>query len=270
MADTESASVLVLPRVERKAPRAYIVGATDTGKSTLMEAMTAEYQKAWSLPKNPVRVLICDTKPRFRAELEINGLPAKRRYSKWGYGASIIPGSYILPGLDSTRAELDAVWRLGGTVAIATAERKQDRERVAHVARTFYESYGAKSPRLLVVDELADFYEWRSLGDIFQQIARAGRERDCAMICGSQRPRKIPVETMTEMTRMYLFELNYWEDIKHVAEFGLPPAIQIPQGHAFYMWDRKLKYSSPSHGYYELDLSTNYWTGQPFERVVNE
>lgn len=256
---------LILPRIEKKAPRAYCVGMTDSGKSTLMQVLMEEYQKAYSLPKIPVRTLIVDTKPRFKAELELNGLStiSTGRYSKWGIeGSGIIPGSYVLPRRAGIKAELDQVWKLGGTTAIVQSETKEEWSELVAYVRKFYEGYGSHFPRLLVVDELADFYERRVLTDIFQRIARNGRERDCAFIAGSQRPRKVPVETMTEMLRLYLFELDYTEDRDHIIQFGLPwqdmpkrmLAERFPTGHVFYLWDRKLKFDSPSNMYYELDL----------------
>lgn len=261
MADQELADVLVLPRVEKKAPRAYIVGATDTGKSTLMEVLMTNYQEIYSEPKLPVRSLIVDTKPRFKAERHLNGLTtySTGKYSKWGYGSGVVPNSYLIEPGNNIKAQLDQVWRLGGAVAIVQAESKTEWNFVAKTAQVFYEGYGAKYPRLVLVDELADFYEIRALGDIFQRIARNGRERDCALIAGSQRPRKVPVEIMTEMLRLYLFELNYSigseSDLRHIMQFGLPPDVLIPQQHVFYMYDRKLKLEPPSNMYYELDLA---------------
>lgn len=256
---------LILPRHEKKAPRAYLVGMTDSGKSTLMQVLMDNYQRAYSLPKFPVRTLIVDTKPRFMAERELNGLTTLEtgRYKKWFIdGSGIIPNSYVLPRRYKIRDELEQCWKLGGTVAIIQSEAKEEWGELIEYVKYFYEGYGAKYPRLVVVDELADFYERRLLTDIFQRICRNGRERDCAFIAGSQRPRKVPVETMTELLRMYLFELDYEEDIKHVVQFGLPwkgiPTRElqsvIPTGHSFFLWDRKLKEREPSNMYYELDL----------------
>lgn len=259
--DRAIADVLILPREEKKAPRAYIVGATDTGKSTLMEVLMANYQEAYSEPKLGVRTLIVDTKPRFKAERHLNGLTtySTGKYSKWGYGSGVVPDSYLIEPGASIKSQLNQVWRLGGKVAIVQSETKTEWNFVAKAAQVFYEGYGAKYPRLVVVDELADFYEVRALGDIFQRIARNGRERDCALIAGSQRPRKVPVEIMTEMLRLYLFELNYSigseSDLRHIMQFGLPSDVLIPQGHVFYMYDRKLKLQPPSNMYYELDLA---------------
>ena len=261
MAASAPADVLVLPRQGKKAPRAYIVGATDTGKSTLMEVLMTNYQEAYSTKELPVRTLIVDTKPRFKAERHLSGITtySSGKYSKWGYGSGVVPDSYLIEPGGNIKSQLDQVWRLGGKVAIVQSESKSEWSFVAKTAQVFYEGYGAKYPRLLLVDELADFYEIRSLGDIFQRVARNGRERDCSLIAGSQRPRKVPVEIMTEMLRLYMFELNYSvgseSDLRHIMQFGLPPSVLIPQGHVFYMYDRKLKLEPPSNLYYELDLA---------------
>jgi hypothetical protein len=225
-----------------------------------MEVMMAEYQAAYSKPKIPVRVLICDTKPRFRAERELSGVSTSTtgRYRKWHYGSLPIPGSYALNIGGSVKSELDSVWAYGGTTAIISAESEEEWDYVADCARVFFEGYGAFFPRLLVVDELADFFQFRKLGYIFQRISRNGRERDCGLIAGSQRPRKVPIEVMTEMSRLYMFELAFDEDYDHIMQFGIPRMLRKtlvqPSGYQFYMYDRKLKLELPSNNYYELDL----------------
>lgn len=261
---------LVLPRVVTKegkkaAPRAYCVGMTDSGKSTLMQVLVDNYQRMYSTKSLPVRTLIVDTKPRFKAAMELNGLTTGEsgRYKKWDIvGSGVIPGSYVLPRNYNIRSELDQVWKFGGTTAIVQSESKSEWNELIGYVKEFYEGYGSKFPRLIVVDELADFYEQRVLSDIFQRISRNGRERDCAFIAGSQRPRKIPLEVMTEMLRLYMFELDYEEDIEHIVQFGLPwrhlrkqeLSSMMPTDHAFFLWDRKLKFKSPSNQYYVLDL----------------
>lgn len=215
-----------------------------------------EYRLAYSTKQSPVRTLIIDSKPRWKAEWELSGLRTShtRRYSKWGHGSGVIRGSYVLSRQQSIGTELDRVWGLGGTIAIAQSEREEDWGYLSDVATTFYERYGTHSPRLLFVDELADFFKWRSLGDIFQRVSRNGRERDVALVAGSQRPRKIPVELMTEMSRLCMFKLFYREDIKHIYDFGIPMTTLMPSGHTFYMYDRELDLQPPSNGYYRLNL----------------
>jgi energy-coupling factor transporter ATP-binding protein EcfA2 len=246
------ANVLVLP----KASRAFLVGETGTGKSTLAEVLALEYQKAYNLKKKLVRTLVCDTKPRFHAEWELNGFSTKTtgRYRKWGIGSKAFANSYVVPGNQGIKTELDYIWSLGGQTAIVHAERTADLPYVSAVASTFFDSYGAGIPRLVFVDELADFFRHPALGDIFMRIARTGRERNCALIACSQRPRKIPTEVITELKRLYMFSLSYKDDIKHVYEFGIPQGVIAPQGHAFYMYDKELRLSFPSNAYHELEL----------------
>jgi hypothetical protein len=200
--------------------------------------------------------LVIDTKPRFHAEWELNGLSTNttRRYKNWGIGSKVFKNSFVVPGNQNVKKELDFIWSLKGNVAIVHAERAADLPFVSHVASVFFDSYSASIPRLVFVDELADFYRRVSLGDIFMRIARVGRERNCALIACSQRPRKIPTEVITELKRLYMFELSYREDMKHIYEFGIPEYVVKPEGHAFYMYDKELKFSFPSNAYHELRL----------------
>ena len=245
------------------ASRAFLVGKTGTGKSTLMEVLMREYQIAYSKTSKLVRTLIVDTKPRWKAERELNGLTTKQsgRYRKWGYGSGTLPGSYVLSGKGKVFDQLEQVWSFGGTIAIVQTERESEWPSAIEAARGFYEQYGADIPRLIVVDELADFYNRSNLADIFQRVARNGRERNCALLSGSQRPRKIPVEILTEMTRLYQFELDNKDDLNRVEDMGIPQHM-LPTGHAFYLWDKELKYQYPSDKYYELDLSSDIYTGE--------
>lgn len=217
-----------------------------------------EYQREYSTGIHSVRTLIVDTKPRFKGEYELNGFGTKlsKRYSKWGHGSGVVAGSIVLPGQSSIRSELDQVFRLGYHTAIVQCERESEWGYASDVATHFYEDFGSSIPRLLVVDELADFFKYRSFGDIFQRVARNGRERNVALITGSQRPRKIPVEIMTEMKRLYMFQLDFFEDIKHVWAFGIPRGTLKPSGHNFYMFDRELGLEKPSNDYYKLALDT--------------
>ncbi len=199
--------------------------------------------------------------------MELSGISTSlsRRYVKWGYGSDVIPGSYALQQkhAGSIKSQLDQIWRLGGHTAICSTERETEWSWASECATTFFERYGASIPRLLFVDELGDFFKYRSMADIFQRVARNGRERDMAFIAGSQRPRKVPVETMTEMGRLYMFKLDYSEDIKNVQRFGIPMDAPMPDGHAFYLYDKFLEETYPSNHMFELELpSVSWWTGK--------
>ncbi len=251
-AERTVANVLIMPQ----ASRSFLVGQTGTGKSTLLEVLMKEYQREYSNITNNVRTLIVDTKPRFRGEYELNGIGTRvsKRYAKWGHGSGFIEGSIVLPGAGKVWAELDQVFRLGYNTAIVQCEKESEWGYAADVATEFYERYSSSIPRLIVVDELADFFKYRNFVDIYQRVGRNGRERNVALITGSQRPRKVPVEIMTEMKRLYMFQLDFFEDIKHVWSFGIPRGTLKPQGHVFYMFDREYGLELPSNAYYKLSL----------------
>jgi len=60
---------------------------------------------------------------------------------------------------------------------------------------------------------------------------------------------------MSEMNRVYLFHIDYDEDIKNILRYGIPLEITIPpMGHMFYMFDKDLREKAPSNDYYELNL----------------
>src|SRR5215831_18136170 len=102
---------------------------TDSGKSTLMQVLMTKYQNQYSSQKFPVKTLIVDTKPRFKAAMELNGLSTLMtgRYKKWGIiGSDIIHGSYILPRRDSPKKEIDQAWKLGGHTCIVQSESKSE------------------------------------------------------------------------------------------------------------------------------------------------
>lgn len=169
-----------------------------------------------------------------------------------------MPGSYRI-NLDSDpKQQLDAVWRAKSRIAIAQCQPGHiaDLRALELVAISFYRDYSDRTPRLILVDELADFFEIRrSGGGIFWQTARSGRELNVAFMAGSQRPSYIPTVVMTEADRLYLFTLDYSEDMKKVYAMGVPKTVQVPQvEHSFLYWDKFKRFSPPSGREYILQL----------------
>lgn len=233
--------------------RGFLVGGTGTGKTTLAERLIQTFQTS-----NPTaKILILDSKPRFRAEWQVNGISAARLYKKWGYGG-FFPGSYVLPLVDPS-SELRAVWRSGGHVAIAQVERKSYVEALRIVASRFYEDYGARIPRLVYVDEVADFYDGSgraAIDDPIQAIARAGRERNVSLLVATQRPKGVPKSLLTEMSQLYMFGLDWRDDQEHLRDMGLPDDAPYPEwDHSFLFWDKRLKGREPSLRVYKLEKS---------------
>lgn len=229
-----------------------ILGTTESGKSTL------ESQLMWSyLSLYPTsRVLLVDSKPRFKAQWTTSGLSASGLYKKWTRG-EYVPGSVVISLEKRYKSELDAVWRMKSRIAIAqtTPGSLVDLAALHEVARVFYGEYSDRIPRLIVVDELADFFEVKKVGGVFWQTARSGRELNIAMIACSQRPSYIPSVVLTEAGTIYLFRLDYEEDMKKVWSMGIPKTVKIPSvNHSFFYWNKKERFTGNSGKYYILSL----------------
>lgn len=201
------------------------------------------------------RALLVDTKPRFQAEHRLDGLPAGFMYRKWGYGA-FVPDSWVLP-LKDPLSELKAVFKLGGRIAIAQSGKEEDLKKLASYISVFYEHWGARVPRLLLLDEVADFYDrspFAKEGAPIREAIRNGRERNFAMLACSQRPQGLPRNFLTEVSRAYLFELESEEDLKHLQRNGLPNVRPAEEEYRFYFFDRKDKRNPLSGKEYYLDM----------------
>lgn len=236
--------------------RGFCVGMTESGKSTLSERMLYHWRREYG---DATRILIVDSKPRFRAQWLTNGLPAKRLYKHWDHGA-YFPGSYLLD-LNNIKESLVTIFdRLGGHVAIAQGDRST-LPWLQFASSVFYNATRAKWKQLLYIDELADFYDTSGhgrRGDPFLQSVRSGRERGLAVLACSQRPRAIPKSVISEVTNAYVFELAYSEDVKHLQEMGLPETIDTAklarEAHSFYFFTRDRKRRQLA-GYYRLEVA---------------
>ncbi len=243
--DTDS--ILILP----PNGRTMCLGRTRSGKSTLMDQLMRLYLLKY--PK--ARVLLIDSKPRYKAEWLTSGLSANRHYKGWSRG-QFIPGSYRIDGTQTTSREFAKIWQFKGRVAIAQTRPGDvaDLRWLQDVARVFYGSGSDKHPRLVVVDELADFFEVQRQAGIFHQIARSGGEMNVALLAGSQRPRFIPSTIMTECDRLYLFHLDNKKDMSTCYDMGLPRQVEAPQqDHSFFYWNKLEGFAPPSGQTYILE-----------------
>lgn len=200
--------------------------------------------------------LYIDSKPRFRAEFELDGISTKvsRRYRKWAksYG-QFIPGSYVLP-LHNPKSELNQVWRLGGKVAIAQGDIDAW-PKLMEAAKALYDDSYGKVERMVYVNELSDFFQVGNIGNIFWLIARSGGEKKISLAAESQRPVYIPKTVLTESVQIYLFKLKYSEDMKAMYQMGIPKNLPaITKRHVFYFWDTLAQQTAPSGRFYTLDL----------------
>jgi energy-coupling factor transporter ATP-binding protein EcfA2 len=234
-----------------KAQRGLIIGGTGSGKSTLAEVVTNMFEAEYPTG----RTLIADTKPRFRAEWELNGRKAAHRYKHWDHGAPI-PGSYVLD-LALPDFGMSTAWKLGAKVVIAQSERMAEWPIILDVIDAFFREARANRPQLLYVDELMDFFQrsghplkGASYDSILRSV-RAGRERGLAVLTGSQRPVGIPVQIVSELTKLYLFRLDNENDIDHLEDFGIPANATLPhKDRDFYYYDKTVRRG----GLYRLKL----------------
>ena len=212
-----------------------MLGGTGSGKSTLSERLFLQFRR--DFPTS--RVLILDSKPRFRAEWTPQGIKATRRYRSWDHGP-LVPDSVAV----HTLAEFDEVWSRDYPVIVAqVTDENDDVGPLTEIAQRFFRRSRASVPQLLVVDEGMDFYTESaspvkgSLPSI-KRTSRAGRERGMALLFCSQRSRNIPVQIMSEMSKLYLFRLDFVNDTKRLMEMGAPDMDCPEDDHLFYYWTK--------------------------------
>lgn len=232
----------------RQRERGLLVGGTNTGKSTLGEALIVDFHARY--PKS--RTLILDSKPRFRGAYEVSGRRAKRRYKKWQHGPTV-PDSVVV----SDAADMGVAWATEARIVIAQGDGSRDLPMLLQCARSFLDDSRAGRPQLLFVDETMDFFtssaQPRGGDDILVRVARAGRERGCAALYCTQRTAGIPAQLIEELTKLYLFRLDYSKDVKRLYEMGAPTWLTPPdEERVFYYWT-KLAYRNV-YGPYSLDL----------------
>lgn len=208
------------------------------GKSTLAETLilnwTEEYEKS--------RTIILDTKPRFKAEYELNGVPCSvsRRYRNWDWGETI-PGSVVLPLGANIRQEIKDAWRFGFRIIIAQIEDRNDILKLSEVVKWGYMDRTKGRPIFFYFDELNNFWRARSpkaIDPIITTITSGG-ERSVGWLGAAQRPRWIGVEALESLTKVWWFKTPFGEDVKHLRNMGIPEnAIPPKDKYVFYFYDR--------------------------------
>lgn len=219
----------------RERERGLLLGGTGSGKTTLEEMLIADFSNRYA----PSRILILDSKPRFRAEFFTNGASAKRVFKHWK-PSETLPGSVLI----REASQLDDAWRLGARIVIAQCERQDERYRLVEAAEKFYNEARHSRPQLLCVDETADFFHMNGApiggSDALVRIARSGRERGTAAFYCSQRAKSIPSSIIEELTQLYLFVLDGRADLKRCIEMGAPEWIEPPDNlHEFMLWTKR-------------------------------
>jgi hypothetical protein len=220
----------------RERERAFLLGGTGSGKTTLEEMLISDFYNRY--PSS--RILILDSKPRFRAEFFTNGMSARRVFKHWKPSPTI-PGSVLI----RQASQLDDAWRLGARIVVVQCERQSERHLLVATAEKFFNEARHSRPQLMCVDETADFFHQNGapIGgstDALIRVARSGRERGTAGLYCTQRARSIPSSIIEELTQLYLFVLDGVADLKRCVEMGAPSWIEPPDNlHEFMLWTKR-------------------------------
>jgi DNA helicase HerA-like ATPase len=227
--------------------RTLILGQTGSGKSTLAGVLLKEWVSKGR------RLVIFDTKPRWKADYLPNGMSAMYRYRGWTLG-EIFPESISVTTWDEwveARRRLD-----DRTIIVQTLiGERPDLDLQAEIAVDLFRRAGRqKRPVLFYLDETMDHFHPSTApiasddGWIWAQVCRAGRELGVAAMFATQRPRSIPMAMLEEMSQMFLFAISDQNDLKRLWEIGFPRGQTSPDElHQFYLWrkDRKSRVYGP-------------------------
>lgn len=215
--------------------RGVCIGQTGCGKSTLSTELVRRFLKDY--PQS--RVLIVDSKPRYRATHKPNGW--ELNYPKWAKGDTIAESiavhhaSAVMPAYRFTRCVILQ------SLYPNAREVEEFEEEAFEAARKLFRSSHETSPTLLYVDEYYDLITGGGLSGHTDrrvlQVIRAGRERYMSALISTQRPRSIPLPTLTEATKYYIFTLEYIDDIEYMRKHG-PKMIHSPSGYNFVFYER--------------------------------
>lgn len=223
-----------------RSERGLVLGGTGTGKSTLVEYLMQHFLAEF--PRG--RVLVLDSKPRFRAEWLPDGTSAERRYKRWGHG-EITKGSMAVSIYGNPRDALNTAWMMKTRIAIAQTDNMAERLHLLRILDAFFKQAHAKRrQQLVVVDETLDFFHGNGspLGgnDAILRVARAGRELGVSGLFGSQRAKGIPIQLRSELSQAYIFRLDHGTDVRELWEFGYPRDAQLPtEKFQFSFWHKE-------------------------------
>jgi len=228
--------------------RGCLIGAAGTGKSTLGTELCKRFLQRYARGL----VVILDTKPRYRATWQLNGLRAN--YKRWVSGDTI-PGSVAIHAAGELR---DRKLLRSRCVIFQSMHPNGDQvadyeEQCAELADLTFRQSHPGQPTLLYVDETYDVAHGAA-GIVDRRLlrtVRAGRERNMAVLMGAQRPRSIPLPILTESNRLYVFNLEFDDDRKYLMKHGAQLRA-VPSGHEFVMAERGA--GGRREGLYQLAL----------------
>jgi hypothetical protein len=239
--------ILLLDINLRKGERGLIGGRSGSGKSTLAyPALILGFMN-----RNPSAItLIGDSKPRFRAEYDLNGLGAKRHYRGMDHGVPVIPNSVRLNLNAWPDFGIKDAISYGHNILIAQTDGYENQNvMLSYVFDRFYKHARFNRPSLLYVDELLDFYApngqpKRNMLNSILRCVRAGREKGLASLLSTQRFKGIPVQVVSELSKLYLGALDVEDDLDHLESMGIPPDLEPPKQDRIFTFFDKLARSA--------------------------
>lgn len=215
-----------------KAQRACLIGKTRTGKSTLGTELVRRFINEYP----NARILIIDSKPRYRAQYDLAGEPM--RYSNWVAGDKLEQSVGIFDMVN-----LKSLFVLYPICIFHSMTNRGERVpayevKVSLLADQLFRLSGPKMPTLIYIDEFYDITHGNSVivdKEILKTI-RAGGEKNMAVLAGAQRPRSIPIPILSESDKYYIFKLKKGEDKKYLRDYGVLLNRQAI-GHNFVYYD---------------------------------
>lgn len=221
--------------VQGPGERHIVYGGTRTGKSSMMDWSIRHIQSE----RPDAMILIADTKPRFRAEMQAYGPWNKLRkkaaplYEGWAAGP-MLPNSVVV-NMDSPHP-FRGLWdeKKPGEVAIMQSDQAVMWHKMGQLMAHFVAKKTTRE-RLIVVDEGMDFYQRNTLGidpknDVILRAARAGGERNIGLLFGAHRPHGIPPLLNMLSSRVSLFYIRYARDMRYLWDMGIPEEETPPGG----------------------------------------
>lgn len=231
--------------------RGILIGASRTGKSTLafdlLQRFRADYPDS--------RIMVCDTKPRWRAERLPDGTSSRRMYRDFVKGDTI-PNAMAL----SDPRDWNLAWhRDTNPSQTVIVQRLNGSERTNLLFQTwcaerFFNSVSANRPSLIYFDEGHDFFGGsgfaRGSSDIVQRCFRAGGEKGLTSLIGVQRPKGFNPQCLTETSYCAVFRFNYAEDMHRLRDMGWPKDVPSPgydEPYVFRLWRAQFGPNAPKY-----------------------
>ncbi len=226
------------------ADRGILVGRAGSGKSTLAASLVTQFHQDYVLGRPPDtigRVLVIDTKPRWRGDRMVTTASTRRHYKGFVKGDRL-PHSVVMRNSDEWAMAFDP--DINRRLVIA---QRNDLDFLSLIRwqtsliDKFYATQDFEHPSLLYIDEGMDFFGPTGnalYSSAIQRCFRAGREKGLASLIGVQRPRTINLQCLTESNVLYLFAINFGEDMKRLREMGFPRDVPAPRDNHKFLYFR--------------------------------